>query len=478
MGRYHFIAIGGIGMSGLAKYLLEDGHTVSGSDIAESKYIDKLRELGATVFIGHSAENVPADAVIVKSSAIKDNNPELIRAKELGLKILHRSDLLEEIAKSAQEAGKCFIGFSGTHGKTTTSGMASYVLAKAGLEPSFVDGGIIPEYNTNAQHRNGKYFIAELDESDGTIVKYNPDILVINNLEEDHLDFYKNGMSDLIETFNKVILQSKKVLINNDNNGTRLLSGKFITYGLNDADYTAKNICYAQDGTSFEIYHNGTLLLKLKIQLSGVHNVYNTLAVVAALNEGAGVGVNEGVNVGVNEGVNPVDEITESSLKEFAKYFEQFSGMGRRFQKVAEFGGIKVYDDYAHHPTEIRATLEAAALKFGKENVVAVFQPHRYTRLKALWKEFAQAFDAAGRIIVTDVYAASEEPIEGVSGEAFAKSLDGAEYIKGSMADVAKTLLPTLKSGDAVIGLGAGSITSLGKNLEAVRLLNVKTVNV
>lgn len=438
MGRYHFIAIGGIGMSGLAKYLLEDGHTVSGSDIADSKYVEKLRELGATVFIGHDAKNVPDDAIIIKSSAIRDNNPEVVRAKELGLKIYHRSDLLEEIAKSAQDNGKCFIGFSGTHGKTTTSGMASYVLDKAGLEPSFVDGGIIPELNTNAQHKSGKHFVAELDESDGTIVKYYPDILVINNLEEDHIDFYKNGMPDLVKTFNQAISQAKKVLINNDNEGTALLSGNFVTFGLNDADYTAKKI----DSDTIEIYYKGEHFTKIKTQLAGVHNVYNILAVVSSLNE-AGV-----------------------DIQKVAEYFYGFTGMGRRFQKVGEISGIKIYDDYAHHPTEIKATLDAAASKFGKDNVVAVFQPHRYTRLQSLWNEFKEAFSNAGRVIVTDVYAASEDPIAGISGENFAKDLVGSEYFSGDMKSVAKELLPTLKQGDVVIGLGAGTITNLGKELK------------
>lgn len=438
MGRYHFIAIGGIGMSGLAKYLLEDGHIVSGSDIADSKYVEKLRELGATVFIGHDAKNVPNDAIIIKSSAIRDNNPEVVRAKELGLKIYHRSDLLEEIAKSAQDNGKCFIGFSGTHGKTTTSGMASYVLDKAGLEPSFVDGGIIPELNTNAQHKSGEHFVAELDESDGTIVKYYPDILVINNLDEDHIDFYKNGMPDLVKTFNQAISQAKKVLINNDNEGTALLSGNFVTFGLNDADYTAKKI----DSDTIEIYYKGEHLTKIKTQLAGVHNVYNILAVVSSLNE-AGV-----------------------DIQKVAEYFYGFTGMGRRFQKVGEINGIKIYDDYAHHPTEIKATLDAAASKFGKDNVVAVFQPHRFTRLQSLWNEFKGAFSNAGRVIVTDVYAASEDPITGISGENFAKDLVGSEYFSGDMKSVAKELLPTLKQGDVVIGLGAGTITNLGKELK------------
>ena len=176
-------------MSGLAKYLLEEGHTVSGSDIEESKYIDALRKLGANVYIGHDSSNVPQNSVVIVSSAIRENNPELIRAKELGLKVYHRSDLLKEISVNAQTEGKCFIGFSGTHGKTTTSGLASYILDKSELQPSFVDGGIVPEIHTNAQYKNGRYFIAELDESDGTITKYSPDILVINNLEEDRWYF-------------------------------------------------------------------------------------------------------------------------------------------------------------------------------------------------------------------------------------------------------------------------------------------------
>lgn len=442
MGKYHFIAIGGIGMSGLAKYLLEEGHTVSGSDIADSKYINALKELGAGVNIGHSENNLPDDTdVVVVSSAIKENNPELVKAKKLGMKIYHRSDLLEEIALTAQNNGRCFIGFSGTHGKTTTSGLASYVLEKAGLNPSFVVGGIIPDIHTNAKGGGGKYFTAELDESDGTIVKYNPDILVINNLEEDHLDFYKNGMGDLIKTFNKVVSQSKKVIINNDNDGLKLLAGDFITFGLNNADYTARNIQYSKAGTSFDIYHGETFLTDMFIKLSGVHNVYNTLAVAAALSE-------EGENL--------------DCLKDF---FSDFTGMGRRFQKVCEFKGIEVYDDYAHHPTEIKATLDAAALKFGKENIVAVFQPHRYTRLQSLWNEFKGSFENAGRLIVTDVYAASEEPIEGINGKNFAVEI-GAEHISGSIENIAKKLFPTLKSGNVVIGLGAGTITNLGKYLK------------
>ncbi len=441
MGKYHFIAIGGIGMSGLAKYLLEEGHEVSGSDIEDSKYVDALRKLGAKIYIGHDSANVPEDAVIIKSTAIRDSNPELIRAKELGLKIYHRSDLLKEIAESAQKQGMCFIGFSGTHGKTTTSGMASYVLDKAGLNPSFVDGGIVPEIHTNAQHKCGKYFVAELDESDGTITKYSPDILVINNLEEDHIDYYKNGLSDLIKTFEVAVSKAKKVIVNRDNYGNGLLKANFVTFGLKDADYTAENIKYAQSETSFDVHYMGSKLLSVSISLGGVHNVYNTLAVIAGLNE------------------------TGVRISGLLSYFKTFTGMGRRFQKVGELKGIQIYDDYAHHPTEIKATLDSSAQKFGKEHVVAVFQPHRYTRLKALWNEFKQSFENADRVIVTDVYAASEDVIVGINGKNFASELAGAEYLSGSIEEVGKKLLPTLKSGDVVIGLGAGTITNLGKAL-------------
>lgn len=442
MGKYHFIAIGGIGMSGLAKYLLEEGHIVTGSDIEDSKYLEALRKLGAGVNIGHHEDNLPNNTdVVIVSTAIRENNPELQKARRLGLKIYHRSDLLEEMAHSAQGKEKCFIGFSGTHGKTTTSGLASFVLDKAGLEPAFVVGGIVPEISTNAQHKGGKFFIAELDESDGTLVKYSPDILVINNLEEDHLDFYKNGMTDLIKTFNQAISQAKKVIVNADDEGIKNLNGKFITFGLNNADYTAKNIQTSKDGTLFDVFYKETFLSKIFIQLTGKHNIYNALSVISALSEAG---------------------LTIECKKHF---FADFTGMGRRFQKVCELDGVQVYDDYAHHPTEIKAVLDAAATKFGKENIVAVFQPHRYTRLKGLWEEFIGAFSDADRIIVTDVYEASEDPIEGITGKIFAKEA-GFEHLSGNISEVAEKLLPTLKKGNVVIGLGAGTITKLGKCLK------------
>ena len=451
MKKYHFIAIGGIGMSGLAKYLLEDGHRVTGSDIEDGKYIKVIREMGATVNVGHHENNLPNDTdTVVVSTAIKPTNPELKKARDLGIGIYHRSDLLAEVARSAQAANKCFIGFAGTHGKTTTSGMASYVLDMSKKSPAFVVGGIVPEINTNAQHKTGEHFVAELDESDGTLVKYSPDILVINNLEEDHLDFYKNGMSDLIKTFNQSISKSKKVIVNADDNGVRQLTGKFITFGIkNTANYMAKNIASSPNGTKFDVFYNDKKLTEIQLVLTGLHNVYNTLAVIAALNE-------SGVDIG--------------RVKE---HFATFTGMGRRFQKVYEFNGIKIYDDYAHHPTEINAVLDAASTKFGKKNIVAVFQPHRYTRLQGLWNEFKGAFKNANRVIVTDVYAASEDSIPGVSGQNFAHE-SKFEHIPGKIDEVAKKLLPTLKSGDVVVGLGAGTITNLGKYIKEYTSVKTK----
>ena len=443
-------------MSGLAKFLLQDGFEVSGSDINDSKYVQNVKKLGANVHIGHDENNLPDDSVVVASTAIRESNPEIQKARRLGLPIYHRSDLLAEISKTEEY----FIGFSGTHGKTTTSGLCSYVMEKAGLKPSYIVGGIIPEINTNANNAQDKFFIAELDESDGTIVKYSANLVVVNNLEPDHLDFYKNGLESILETFETFlsnIRENGKILANTDNEGVKRLvkyysehelahNASFLTYSIGgNTDYSAKNIVYAEDYTTFDIFYKGEKQTTLKICLKGVHNVYNSLAVWASLHV-AGIDMNL---------VNP--------------HFATFSGMGRRFQKVGEFDGISLYDDYAHHPTEIKATLSSSK-SFKGRNVIAVFQPHRFTRLQNLWNEFMGAFSDVNRVVVTDVYAASEDPIEGVNSEAFVSELKEktdiiCEHISGDIPTVAKKLYPTLKSGDIVIGLGAGTITNLGKEL-------------
>ncbi len=454
--KFHFIAIGGIGMSGLAKYLLELGCTVSGSDIKESKYTKKVEQLGAKVHIGHDAKYIEPDMTVVASTAIKEDNPEILRAKELGIKVLHRSDVLkmisEGLGKKEHEIQQ-FIGFSGTHGKTTTSGLCSYVLEKAGYEPSYCVGGIIPDLDTNAKSAHGKYFVAELDESDGTIVKYHTNVSVINNLEVDHVDFYKNGFDDLLKTFRTHIdnrVQGGKVIVNKDCNGIKKLieanpDVKFITFGIESGgvDYSARNMKFTEFGSEFDIYYRSNKIVSLKLTIPGKHNIYNALAVTAALNE-------EGADL---EKVKP--------------HFETFSGMGRRFQKVAEFDGIRIFDDYAHHPTEIKTTLDSARL-CNTNRLVAIFQPHRFTRLKGLWNDFLKSFGAVDKLIVVDVYSASEEAIEGINSREFARCFktDDVTYIGGSMENAARKILPLLKSGDMVITLGAGDVTRIGGELK------------
>lgn len=452
-------------MSGLAKYLLQKGFEVSGSDINDSKYVQNVKKLGAKVFIGHDENNLPDDCVVVASTAIRENNPEMQKAKRLGLPIYHRSDLLAEISKNEEY----FIGYSGTHGKTTTSGLCSYVMEKAGLKPSYIVGGIIPEINANANAALDKIFIAELDESDGTIVKYSANLVVVNNLEPDHLDFYKNGLDSILETFETFLSNIREngiVLANTDNEGVKRLvkyytehelghNAKFMTYSIGgNTDYCAKNINYAEDYTTFDIMYKGEFQTTLKICLKGVHNVYNSLAVWASLH------------------------IAGIDMELVNKHFATFSGMGRRFQKVGEFDGISIYDDYAHHPTEIKATLSSSK-SFKNRNVIAVFQPHRFTRLQNLWNEFMGAFSDVDRVVVTDVYAASEDPIDGVNSLAFTNELKEkidvpCENISGDIKEVARKLFPTLKSGDIVIGLGAGTITNLGKELLALNEERVK----
>lgn len=454
--KYHFIAIGGVGMSGLAKYLLQNGYDVSGSDINDSKYVKSVRDLGAKVYIGHNEDNLPDDCIVIASTAIREFNPEIQKAKRLGLPIWHRSDLLAEISRGEEY----FIGYSGTHGKTTTSGLCSYVLEKAELNPSYVVGGIIPEINTNSNCAHAKYFIAELDESDGTIVKYSPNLVVVNNLEPDHLDFYKNGLESILETFETFISNMREngiILANMDNEGVKRLvkyfsvhelahNAKFMTFSIGgNTDYCAKNINYGQDYTTFDIYYKDEFQAKLKISLKGVHNVYNSLSVWASLH------------------------IAGVDMSLVNKHFETFTGMGRRFQKVGEFNDITIYDDYAHHPTEIKATLSCSK-SFKDKRIIAVFQPHRYSRLQNLWNEFMEAFDGIDELVVTDVYAASEDEIVGVNSRAFVnefkeKSDIPCRHISGSIEEVAQELYKDLKPNDIVIGLGAGTITKLGSEL-------------
>jgi len=445
----YFIAIGGVGQSALAKILIKMGYNVSGSDIKESKYTKLIEDLGAKVYIGQNPDNIKGNPIVVISSAIKEDNPELIKAKELNLQIMHRSDCLKFISEHYND----FIGLSGTHGKTTTSGMISFVMEKMNLEPAYAVGGILPKLKINANaYKTSKYFIAELDESDGTIQKYAPKYLLINNLEEDHLDYYKNGLADIISTFKKLISNMKEssyIFANIDNFGVRELLSEIknkniISYGINSkACYVAKNINFEELNSSFDIYKQDKFLGKINLIIPGIHNIYNALGVVSILD-----------TLGLN-------------FKEYSKFLSEFSGMGRRFQIVAETKGIKIIDDYAHHPTEIKSTL--SALQNTNKRKIAIFQPHRYTRLQGLWEEFLNCFDDVDKLYVTDVFSAGDMMIKDVDSEHFVKAFKNknikpeAKYIKGTILEASKQIMPELKEGDIVLTIGAGDITKIGE---------------
>lgn len=455
--KFHFIGVGGVGMSGLAKVLLESGFKVSGSDVKSSKYTEQLEKLGGKIFIGQKAENVEPNTIIVASTAIKASNPEMQKANELGLEVMHRSDVLAFLSEVAKkEYNQITIGASGTHGKTTVSGLCSYILEKIAEEPSYVVGGIIPEINTNAKFGKGRFFVAELDESDGTIVKYSPKVNIIMNLEEDHLDFYTRGFEQLIETFQKYVSNfddDAKIVINIDNEGniTLLDSISFnniITYGLEEAlnpQYLAKNVKLNGFENSADIYKNGELLGEIKLSVPGIHNISNALGVVAAL---------------VESGIE---------FEKIQKVITGFTGMGRRFQLVGKVKNSTIIDDYAHHPTEITATLKSAKSVAQNNRIVAIFQPHRPSRLKGLWDEFLAAFDDVDVLFVTDVYSAGEDSIENYTAETFAREIKHpcAKYVSGNMEEIAKKILPEIKENDIILTLGAGDITKVGGLLES-----------
>lgn len=444
---YHFIAIGGVGQSALAKILAIKGFSVSGSDMVESKYTKALEKLGVKVSIGQKKENIKEDQIIVLSSAIKEDNPELIEAKRLNLPLFHRSDILKLIS----EQYEIFIGFSGTHGKTTTTSLCSYILEKINAHPAYASGGIISGLDTNANaYPDSKMFIAELDESDGTIIKYKPDYIVINNLEPDHFDFYKNGEKDLLNQFYKFFENLKptsEIFINLDDEGNRsflnsIKTKNVVTYSTKDktADYFASDIELNPMYNSFKLYYKGELKGEIKTGLIGIHNISNALAVVSVL---------------IENGFK-LDEIKQPLL--------EFQGAKRRFETVFNNDGIKIIDDYAHHPTEIRATLSAAKKQAENKRVVAIFQPHRYTRLKALWNEFLTSFDLADDLFVVDTFSAGDKFDIEFNSENFAKTINhkNVKYVKGDMEQDAKEISKYIKKGDFILTIGAGDVTKIG----------------
>ena len=453
---FHFIGIGGIGMSALALCLVNKGFKISGSDIASNLNIENLISKQAKITIGHNPNNVEGAALVVASSAIKSDNPEIIRAKELNIPIIHRSQLLEAMMSGlGREDKPVSIGVSGTHGKTTTTGMMGMIFEHSGLHPSIVVGGMIPALNTNSKFDCGKFFVSELDESDGTIKEYSPNYTIITNLEKDHVDHYQDGLQQVLDTFRnyiKNLSNDAKIVVNIDDKGVNLLlkSIEFenvITYSLDEnsnANYIAKNIIANGFNTSADIYKDNDYIGTICLTVPGVHNISNALSTIA---------------VALDCGVN---------FEDIKRSLGRFTGMKRRFQLAAEVNGIKIIDDYAHHPTEIEATLKSAKeLKDKKivKRIVAIFQPHRYTRLHGLWDEFKTCFANADKIYVTDVYPAGESPIVGYSASDFCEQT-GYKYLGGTLEEVAISLDGKFQEGDIILALGAGSIVKLSQILK------------
>lgn len=441
----HFIGIGGAGMSGIAKVLLELGYRVSGSDLHTSEATERLNQSGAQVFIGHKAENVQegVDTVVI-SSAIPEKNTEIQRAKKLNIPVIQRAEMLSKLMEK-QKA----ICIAGAHGKTTTTSMIASVLEKNNFDPTIVVGGELNDIGGNAKLGRGEYLVAEADESDGSFLKLKPWSTVITNIENDHLDHY-GSMDKIIDAFKDFVnLGSPEgfTVLCVDNFFVRQLlehvPGKLITYGLKEkAHYMAKNIIHHGLGTRAEVYYKEELLGFLELKVPGKHNIINALAAIA---------------VGRELGL---------TFQEIVEVLKDFQGAQRRFQVLGTVNNILVVDDYAHHPTEIKATLEAARNSHSGR-VVVVFQPHRYTRTKFLAEEFAQSFNEADLLILDDIYAAGEKPIPGVSVQNIMDNLPdtvNAKYIKGREA-IVEYLLTIVKPGDLVLTLGAGDVWKAGVEL-------------
>src|SRR5437879_1253178 len=447
--RIHFIGIGGIGMSGIAEILLTMGYSVSGSDLKRSAVTDRLVGMGARIFEGHAASNAAASDVVVTSSAVAKNNPEVLEARERKIPVIQRAEMLAELMRL-----KYGIAVAGMHGKTTTTSMVAAVLAGGGLDPTVVVGGRVDALGSNARLGKSQYLVAEADESDRSFLKLSPILSVVTNIDREHMDCYRN-MRDVRQTFlefmDRVPFYGMIVACNDDPVLRKLLpqvQRRVVTYGTRrGSDFLIKPGTIEQlpgehrPLTHFRVSFEGKDLGEFLLHVPGTHNILNATAAVA-------------VGIGLDL---PVESIRAA--------LENFRGVDRRFQLRGRAAGVSVVDDYGHHPTEIRATL-AAARQCGFGKVHVIFQPHRYSRTKALMEEFGDAFRDADTLAILDIYAASEQPIEGVSGEALAAHIrqtdaQDARYMP-SFAEAAEWGSSQAEEGDMIQTLGAGSICQLG----------------
>jgi UDP-N-acetylmuramate--alanine ligase len=443
--RIHFIGIGGTGMSGIAKILMDMGYKVSGSDLKESEALHRLQDTGAKVHIGHRASNVAGADLVVLSSAIPSTNPEYIEAVESNIPVVHRADIL-----SLLMAPKKGIAISGAHGKTTTTSMISLILEKSGLDPTVVIGGELNDIGGNATLGMGDYLVAEADESDGSFLKLTPFIAVVTNIENDHLDYYKN-MENMKAAFKKFISNIKEggfAVLGTDNENVRNIikdiDREYYSYGINfAADYMPKNIKIDGMRTLFDVYFRENFLGTVELHVPGMHNISNATAAVA---------------IGKRLGID---------FDKIAGALKTFRGVQRRFQIIGDINNIKVIDDYGHHPTEIKATLKAAR-SCNPRKIYAIFQPHRFTRTKILADEFGTAFSDADEVIITRIYSAGENPIPGVSSKLIydAVKRNGIQitYIE-EKRDIPDSIIGKLQPGDFVLTIGAGDIYSVAYSI-------------
>ncbi|MGE5552413.1 MAG: UDP-N-acetylmuramate--L-alanine ligase [Betaproteobacteria bacterium] len=447
----HLIGIGGSGMSPIAKVLLEMGHRVSGSDLKGSPTTLNLEARGARIHLGHQAENVEGADLVVVSTAIAENNPELLAARERGIPVVHRSDVLAALLNE-----RYGIAVAGAHGKTTVTSMISLVLERAGLDPTVVIGGELNDIGGSAKYGQGEYLVAEADESDRSFLRYRPRIAVVTTIEADHLEYYDGTLAKMVASFEEFLSNlhpSGLAVLGTGDQRVREIAGRVprrkTTYALEtEADYTAGDIVLADRGSTFDVYHRGTHLGRMSLVVPGRHNVANALATLAAAAE-----------LGI-----PFETVRE--------HLANFHGAKRRFQFIGEERGVTVVDDYAHHPTEIQATLRAAREGWPGRRIVAVFQPHRYTRTHFLMEEFGKAFGDADRVVLGRIYSPPpERPIPGVTVERLARLIEANDgrpvALIENNRDIVNYLARTVQPGDMVITMGAGDIWMVAEELVA-----------
>ena len=438
----HFVGIGGSGMNGIAQVLLNLGFTVSGSDLKESSSVINLKNKGAKIYIGHREENIKGADVVVYSSAVSEDNVEVKKAKEIGIPVIPRGEMLAELMRF-----KYGIAIAGSHGKTTTTSMVGSILGKTGYDPTVVIGGKLEAYGSNAKLGRGEFLVAEADESDGSFLRLSPTIVSINNIDLEHVGYYRN-LDDIKKAFikfaNKVPFYGAVTLNIDDKNVKDILSKiekKVIKFGIEnkEADINAYELELVNGTYKFKVNDFG----QIHLSVPGKHNVYNALTAVAIADE-----------LGI-----PFCVVKET--------LENFKNASRRFE-IKYDGNIKVIDDYAHHPLELKATICAAKDKYPDKRIITVFQPHRYTRLHSLFDQFAESFDNSDIVIITDIYSAGEKPIGNISAERLAEKIEekGKEvYFAKYLSDVENMLKEIIKEGDVVLILGAGNITQVAEKL-------------